>query len=704
MNKRVQIRFFFLFFSFFCVLSVNAQQSPNDIKYQAWNIHALRYYPFSQSADSIMQQVIAQNKLGSQEKPGRYKKTSVDLVAHSQYLAHQMAFWSTANPFIYKHFFKPYESWLNYFRPIKENSQDLDLTLFISENYQAENQEIKSYENGLFSFVGTENIAYFLDEWLGEADIYKEKNEVVFLSVKSPLGNKALDIYQYFLSSTTEIAGVPVYEIVFFSKHPKAKAFEGYLYVSVNDLRVVKAIFTLNHFLNTENRKEIIVSQTPVGKEVSLYLGDDITRSLMVSRTDMPGKELTVSQEELPHLLTEANQTRAYRNLEKTLSLLLTNRIGIVGDKLELGHISQMLSYNRTEGIRLRIGGNTSQKFNKQLMFGGYLAYGIHDNQWKYRGDVRYSRQRGEQWQLTYVHDLNVPGYDLLADRRDQIFYALSHAEIGNMTMQKIGQMSYEKEFSNGFSIRPSLRYWQDQPVSGIEYRIENQGVATDVKDISNTELSVLLRYAPDERYVRFHEKRMVFRKAYIDLKLNHRVGIKGVFGSDYSYQITDVSAYKRFDLPSRAGLFEIKLAGGKVWNRVPFPLLFIPKGNQSYVFEKEDYNLMNFYEYITDRYVLGNANLQFNGSPVKFFLPKNGIRTNIGLKTIYGPLSDNNDPQLHPELFVFNPGMAILENQPYAEAHIGLSHIFNFLRVDYVRRLTYGGRGSVFFSTNILF
>ncbi|GHU82062.1 collagen-binding protein [Bacteroidia bacterium] len=645
--------------------------------------------------------MIAQNQTGSGEQPSRYTKTSVDLVINQQYLKNQLGFWAAANAFIYKNGIKPYEPWLNYAQLIKENSQDLDLTIFLYEDYKAENQKMKSSGNSLFSFIGTENIAYFLDEWLGETDIYKDKNEVLFLPIQSPLNKSALNTYKYFLSSTTEIEGVSVYEIVFFSNNPKAKAFEGYLYVSMNDLRVVKAVFTLNHSVNPGSVKDILVTQTPEGKEISLYLGDDITRSLMVSRTNVPGKELTAAQKELPGLLAEANQTRAYQNLEKALSLLLTNRIEIAGGKLELGPVSQMISYNRTEGIRLRIGANTSQRLNKHLMLGGYLAYGTHDNQWKYRGDIHYSPQRGEQWQLTYVHDLNIPGYDLMADQRDHFFYALSHSEIGNMTMQEISQLSYEKEFSNGFSIKSGIRYWRDEPVSGIKYRIENQGVETIVKDISSTELNIFLRYAPSERYVRVHNKRVIFRNADIDLKLNHRLGIKGVFGSDYAYQITDANAYKRFNLPSRAGSFGIKLSAGKVWNRLPFPLLFIPAGNQSYVFEKDNYNLMNFYEFITDRFVSGNFNLQFNWSPLKLFLPKNGIRTNLGLKTIYGPLSGNNDPHLHPELFVFNNGFDILGNRPYAEAHIGLSHILNFLRVDYVRHLTYGNRGSVFISTN---
>jgi hypothetical protein len=73
-------------------------------------------------------------------------------------------------------------------------------------------------------------------------------------------------------------------------------------------------------------------------------------------------------------------------------------------------------------------------------------------------------------------------------------------------------------------------------------------------------------------------------------------------------------------------------------------------------------------------------------------------------MKALYGSLSDENNPQLHPELFIFNNGVEPLGEKPYEEANIGLSGILKFLRIDYVYRLTYGHRGSLFLSTNFNF
>ena len=98
----------------------------------------------------------------------------------------------------------------------------------------------------------------------------------------------------------------------------------------------------------------------------------------------------------------------------------------------------------------------------------------------------------------------------------------------------------------------------------------------------------------------------------------------------------------------------------------------------------------MNFSEFVTDNYIAGNMNFIFNWSPIKLFSPKNKIKTTLGTRAIYGPLSNNNNPAIHPELLVFNNGVNPLGNTPYMEANIGFANIFKLFRIDYARRLTY--------------
>ena len=704
------VRLLFFFSFLFCLFEGTAQQTPSEIKYKTWDIHALRYYPFTQPADSFIQQIIDRKQVSTQKSEAyRYEKTAVDLAMNKQFLADAINHSTASQNLMYKYVLLPYNAWLSYARPIREDSPYLNLTLFLSERYSKENQQTYSSSQTPISQVEAKDIQYFLEEWLGDIDIWKDRNEVLFSSLKSPLAKDAGKTYRYFFSSKTETEGVPVYEIVFFSKKLKEKALEGYLYISVSDLTPVKAVLTLNPLMKKKPANSVLFIQTPIRKETKLAIGDDMTTALQLEQVriregnaadSIPPDYLSPAQKEISGLIEEAGRTRAFSNLQNGLSFLMTDHVGILRNNFNLGPVTQMLSYNSMEGVRLRIGGFTSQKLNEQASVGGYLAYGTKDNRWKYRGDLIYLPRSTDQLQFTYVNDLNIPGKDCLEDKRDRIFYSLYQARTENMSLQKIGQLSYETEGFRPFSLKLNLNYKYDQPLGIVKYETLKNELHTTINDITTTEIGLSFRYSPNEKYLNIKNKRIVFHSPDVDFRLNHRIGVKGIFGSNYNYHITDLSISKSFDLPMNTGSFGLGISGGKVWNSVPFPLLFIPAGNQSYIFEDEDYNLMRFYEFVTDQFVAGNADFQLNWSPVNLIFPKSGLKTHGGIKAIYGPLSDKNNPLLHPELFILNHGIEGLGEKPYAEAHIGLSGILKYLRVDYVYRLTYRNKGSLFVST----
>ena len=58
-------------------------------------------------------------------------------------------------------------------------------------------------------------------------------------------------------------------------------------------------------------------------------------------------------------------------------------------------------------------------------------------------------------------------------------------------------------------------------------------------------------------------------------------MGLKNVLGSDFNYNHTEISAEKRIWLSS-FGHIDALVTAGKVWDKVPFPLLIMPNTNQS--------------------------------------------------------------------------------------------------------------------------
>jgi len=173
--------------------------------------------------------------------------------------------------------------------------------------------------------------------------------------------------------------------------------------------------------------------------------------------------------------------------------------------------------------------------------------------------------------------------------------------------------------------------------------------------------------------------------------KISHRIGIKNVLGGDYDYQHTELSAEKRVWLSS-FGHIDVQFKAGKVWDKVPFPLLIMPNTNQSITIQPDAFHLMNALEFVSDQYVSFNATYYLKGwilnrVPLIKWLR---LREVVSFNGIYGGLTKKNNPTYTPGLYLFPDGTQPLGNTPYMEASVGVENILKILRIDYYRRLTY--------------
>ena len=174
-------------------------------------------------------------------------------------------------------------------------------------------------------------------------------------------------------------------------------------------------------------------------------------------------------------------------------------------------------------------------------------------------------------------------------------------------------------------------------------------------------------------------------------------MGLKGFLGGDYRYNFTEAAIYKRFWMKSW-GKIDCYLKGGIQWDQVPYPLLIMPAANLSYIIEDETFNLVNNMEFLNDRFASLDVAWDLNG---KIFnriplLKKLKWREYIGVKALWGDLSDKNNPFLEQNqgsslLMYFPNGCNVMDpKKPYVEIVAGVHNIFKILHVEYVRRLTY--------------
>ena len=255
--------------------------------------------------------------------------------------------------------------------------------------------------------------------------------------------------------------------------------------------------------------------------------------------------------------------------------------------------------------------------------------------------------------------------------------------------------LQYEKEWLNGLTWKSWIMNQNNEAAGTLQYiKRDESGNLYHIKDFTTSEIGTQLRFAPGERaYNGRSGKESVFNlsKDAPVFKLSHQLGIKGVLGGDYNYNHTEISAEKRIWLSS-FGHIDAQIKAGKVWDKVPFPLLILPNTNQSITIQPEAFHMMNALEFVTDQYVSFNATYYLKGwilnriPGIKWLR----LREVLSFNMIYGGLTDKNNPTLTPGLFLLPDGTQPLGSTPYMECSVGLENIFKILRIDYYRRLTY--------------
>ena len=170
--------------------------------------------------------------------------------------------------------------------------------------------------------------------------------------------------------------------------------------------------------------------------------------------------------------------------------------------------------------------------------------------------------------------------------------------------------------------------------------------------------------------------------------------GIKGFLGGQYNYQNITLNIFKRFYL-SQFGYTDVTAEGNYLFGKVPWPLADLPHANQTYAYQLNSYNMMNFLEFVGDHYVSLDVDHYFNGFIFNKIplLKKLKWREVIEGKVLWGGIRNENNPYISNDQLKLPGGIAPtypLGSTPYIEAGFGIANIFKLVRVDLIKRFTY--------------
>lgn len=389
---------------------------------------------------------------------------------------------------------------------------------------------------------------------------------------------------------------------------------------------------------------------------------------------------------------------------------------GVNRSRFDIGPIMSMVSKNFIDGWRFRLGGQTTANLMPHLFFKGYAAYGVGSRRWYGMGEVEYSFLRKKyspiefprnsitlQWQS----DVFSPG-DLMWQNgrdKDNAWTSFKWTSVEHMMFQRQWLARYEVETNDHLGIKLQFKHSRITPCGALFYqRLDSPHpayttTADDVHHLRTSEITLSLRWAPGEEIINSRHRRQYVNHNNPVFALSHTFGIKGLFGSDYRYNTTELTAYERIWLNSY-GRIDLNFRGAIAWNKAPFPLLLMPVANNSYIITRDMFYMIQNLEFVNDRYASLQVQWDLSGKLLNRIplLKKLKLREVIGFKMLYGHLSDKNNPDLNPgdhDLFYMPSlhGQSIvhtMSHTPYMEFSVGLHNILKCIRIDYVRRLNY--------------
>ena len=601
-----------------------------------------------------------------------------------------------------------------------------------------------------FDFLDNKGVNEYLDKLYANINIYDNNITILNSQFLSPIADMGPSFYRYYIRDTVEINGNKLIRLYFTPRNPNDLLFRGIMFITLDGNYGVQNIsMTISKNANINWTRELKINQdfekasdgryhvtkSTMMAEFSIFknssgglFGERTTsHKNFVINNPAPdsiynGPDVVVKDSLFEHkdsfwvdnrpVPLSHVEAKAYANIDSLQNIKSFKRLsdiftflfsGYIGfGKWEIGNTNTFYSFNPVEGFRLKVGGRTTPKLSKSFYINSYLAYAFKDEKFKYLLGATYSFNHKSVYsyplnyvKVSYQHETTIPGQELLFVQEDNFFLSFKRGDHGKYLYNKYFKTDYVREFGKNLSYDITFKNWVQAPAGDIYF----QKVADNsfINNITTSEISAKLRWAPNEQFYQGKEFRIPIINKYPFFSIKFSQGIKGLLNGEYNYQNIHLRADKRFYL-SQLGYVDATIEGAYIFGKLPFPLLTIHRANQTYGFQDNSYNMMNFMEFVSDESASTRLDFYFNG----FFLNKIPLVKKLKLrevatfKILYGGIRDENNPDKNPDLLKFptddggQPTTFALGKTPYMEVSVGLANIFKLVRLDLVRRLTY--------------
>ncbi len=631
------------------------------------------------------------------------------------------------------------------------------LPIFISETiskiYYRANPQLKTerISNTKISGVGVDDGTTFITQIVGssfqEYNFYQNWLNILSKDFISPIADGWKIYYEYDLTDSLYIGDDYCYRLDFFPKSPQDLAFTGVMWITKNEYALKQIDVTVPKTANLNFIEKIKIQQelgpTTAGAwipiknrvlidvgEVNDKMGGLLTKFYTSNQNVVVNEPKDNKFYERPVVLAEDTKAKQNDNdfwdnirheplseTEKSVIQMIDTlqnipvirtytdiiKIFVNGyynvGKIELGPYNTILAFNDIEGLRAQMGFRTTSDLSRNWVFGGQLAYGFNDEKFKYTGSITniISREKWTTLTLKHRYDLGRIGIDEEALSANYFFLAAQRFGVirrGNYYHDT--RLDFRREFFKGFTQRVVLRYNTFDPAFSFGYYEKPNDLTAPILDQFQTaEIILETRYARDELFIQTDNDRISLGATrWPIISFQYTRGIKGIMDSDFNYDKLGLSFQKKMKM-SFLGTSSITLAGEYTFDPLPYPLLSLHLGNQTFVYTSATYNLMNYGEFVSDRFATLKWQHHFEG----FFLNRIPLLKKLKWRllatsnVLVGGMTQTNRALVAETSPLGEPTIPIgyfTSSKPYVEVGYGVENIFKFLRVDFIHRLTY--------------
>ena len=437
-----------------------------------------------------------------------------------------------------------------------------------------------------------------------------------------------------------------------------------------------------NYAINQKREDDFYKTNTTVEYADSSQIRDD---NYWAQHRHIP---LSTQEKGINNMIDSLENTSMFKSLKNLTYLATTGYIPI--KKIELGNAFSLVSYNPVEHFRAGLAIRTSNKFSRIVELGGKVAYGFGDERFKYGASIRWNVTKKKRGLLTayYNYDIEQIGQSPTAASVGSTFNTLFRTgPLNKLTfVEKIG-INLEKDVKKDLILFGGFE-WKEYTALGLAryQKYDADSNLVDIGRIQSAEITARIRWTKDEEFISGAFDRSTLRSKYPIFSLQGIFGIKGVFGSEYSYQKIEFQMYHNRSV-GVWGYLKYGFSAGYIFGSAAYPFLKVHEGNQSYWLLTSAFNKLNFFEFISDKYVGGFVEQHWEGL---FFdripaIKKLQWRLVTSGRATLGSLSDRHSKEMIIPTFTKQFG-----NIPYVETAVGIENIFKFFRVDLVWRMTH--------------